>query len=199
MIYWMAGHTTRFKALVAHDGMFNPLSFAGSTEELWFPSHEFGGTQLAPAARAVMEKWSPANYVGRWSTPMLIVHSQNDYRVDLSEGLQAFTALRLRAVPPVPVLPDETIRDQAAQPPALVGHSPRLWMNTWRRQRYLLVRWAINAIALFAAVNDSRHAVRRRAGQLMIVALVFGIVNAFVRPILTILSCPSCFSACSPW
>jgi dipeptidyl aminopeptidase/acylaminoacyl peptidase len=99
MIYWMAGHTTRFKALVAHDGMFNPLSFAGSTEELWFPSHEFGGTQLAPAARAVMEKWSPANYVGRWSTPMLIVHSQHDYRVDLSEGLQAFTALRLRAVP----------------------------------------------------------------------------------------------------
>lgn len=99
MIYWMAGHTNRFRTLVAHDGIFNPLSFTGSTEELWFPTHEFGGTPLAPGARALMEKWSPANFTGNWQTPMLVVHSQNDYRVDLSEGLQAFTALKLRGVP----------------------------------------------------------------------------------------------------
>ena len=99
MIYWMAGHTTRFRALMAHDGVFNPLSMAGTTEELWFPTWEFGGTQLSPAARSIMEKWSPANFASRWSTPMLIVHSQKDYRLDLSEGLQAFTALRLRGVP----------------------------------------------------------------------------------------------------
>ena len=99
MIYWMAGHTTRFRTLVAHDGIFNPVSMSGSTEELWFPLWEFGGSLLAPAARARMEKWSPANYVQNWSTPMLIVHSQTDFRVDLSEGLQAFTALRLRKVP----------------------------------------------------------------------------------------------------
>ena len=99
MMYWMAGHTTRFRTLVAHDGIFNPLSFAGSTEELWFPTYEFGGTQLSPTARVLMEKWSPVNFIGNWATPMLIVHSQNDYRVDLSEGMQAFTALKLRGVP----------------------------------------------------------------------------------------------------
>jgi dipeptidyl aminopeptidase/acylaminoacyl peptidase len=99
MIYWMAGQTSRFKALVAHDGVFNPLSMAGSTEELWFPHHEFGGTPLSPAARANMEKWSPANFVSRWSTPLLVVHSENDFRVDVSEGFQAFTAARLRNVP----------------------------------------------------------------------------------------------------
>jgi dipeptidyl aminopeptidase/acylaminoacyl peptidase len=99
MIYWMAGHTTRFKALVAHDGAFNPLSMSGSTEELWFPIWEFGGTALQPSARAIMEKWSPANYIQNWSTPMLIVHSQNDFRLDVSEGYQAFTALQLRKVP----------------------------------------------------------------------------------------------------
>jgi len=99
MIYWMAGHTTRFRALVAHDGIFNPLSMAGTTEEQWFPLWEFGGSALTPSARTIMEKWSPANFVQNWSTPMLIVHSQNDFRVDLSEGLQAFTALRLRKVP----------------------------------------------------------------------------------------------------
>lgn len=99
MIYWMAGHTRRFRALMAHDGVFNPLSMAGSTEELWFPTWEFGGSQLSGTARSIMEKWSPANYVTQWTTPMLIVHSQRDYRVDLSEGLQAFTAAKLRGLP----------------------------------------------------------------------------------------------------
>jgi dipeptidyl aminopeptidase/acylaminoacyl peptidase len=99
MIYWMAGHTTRFRTLVAHDGIFNPLSMSGTTEELWFPLWEFGGSPLSPVARSIMEKWSPANYVQNWTTPMLIVHSQSDFRVDLSEGLQAFTALKLRKIP----------------------------------------------------------------------------------------------------
>jgi len=99
MIYWMAGQTNRFRTLVAHDGIFNPLSFSGTTEELWFPIHEFGGTPLMPSARATMEKWSPANYTSRWQTPMLIVHGQEDYRVDVSEGFQAYTALRLRGLP----------------------------------------------------------------------------------------------------
>ncbi len=99
MIYWMAGRTTRFKTLIAHDGIFNPLSMAGTTEELWFPTWEFGGLPWEPAARATIEKWSPANFTGNWRTPMLVIHSQLDYRVDISEGLQAFTALRLRNIP----------------------------------------------------------------------------------------------------
>ena len=99
MIYWMAGQTDRFRVLVAHDGILNPLSMTGTTEELWFPAWEFGGTQLSQVGRATMEKWSPANYLDKWKTPMLVVHGQLDYRVDLSEGLQAFTALKLRHVP----------------------------------------------------------------------------------------------------
>lgn len=99
MIYWMAGHTNRFRALMAHDGIFNSLSMAGTTEELWFPIWEFGGSPFTPAGRAIVEKWSPANFVAYWSTPMLVVHSQKDYRVDVSEGLQAFTALRLKKLP----------------------------------------------------------------------------------------------------
>jgi dipeptidyl aminopeptidase/acylaminoacyl peptidase len=99
MIYWIAGHTNRFKVLVAHDGMFNSRSFAGSTEELWFPNRESGGSLESSPARATMEQWSPANFVENWSTPMLVVHGQKDYRVDVSEGYQAFTALKLRGVP----------------------------------------------------------------------------------------------------
>jgi len=97
MVYWIAGHTDRFKVLVDHDGVFNPVSMAGTTEELWFVNWEFGGTPYGN--RALYEKWSPLNFVQNWKTPMLIVHSQLDYRVDLSEGYQAFTALKVRGVP----------------------------------------------------------------------------------------------------
>ena len=96
MIYWLEGHTDRFRALVAHDGVFNTSSMAGSTEELWFVQWEFGGPPYGD--RALYDEWSPMNFVSSWKTPMLIVHSQLDYRVDLSEGLQAFTALRTRGV-----------------------------------------------------------------------------------------------------
>ncbi len=99
MIYWLAGHTDRFKTLVAHDGVFNTESMAGSTEELWFPIHEFGGPVTSPGGRALLEQWSPARFTDRWKTPMLIVHSQLDYRVDVSEGYQAWTALKLRGLP----------------------------------------------------------------------------------------------------
>ncbi len=124
MVYWMAGQTRRFKALVAHDGIFNPLSMAGTTEELWFPHWEFGGPPSEPAARATIEKWSPANFAQKWATPMLIIHGQLDYRVDVSEGLQAFTALRLRSVPgKLLYFPDE---DHFVTKP----RNRRLWWGT---------------------------------------------------------------------
>ena len=96
MILWMAGHTDRFKVLVDHDGVFNPVSMAGSTEELWFTDWEFGGS--VHRNRDLYEKWSPLNHVNNWKTPMLIIHSQLDYRVDLSEGYQAFTAAKRMGV-----------------------------------------------------------------------------------------------------
>ena len=97
MVYWIAGHTDRFKVLVDHDGVFNTVSMAGSTEELWFTDWEFGGNPYAN--RDLYRQWNPLNFVENWKTPMLIVHSQLDYRVDLSEGYQAFTAAKRMGVP----------------------------------------------------------------------------------------------------
>ncbi|MGH7676242.1 MAG: prolyl oligopeptidase family serine peptidase [Gemmatimonadales bacterium] len=97
MVAWLAGHTDRFKVLVDHDGVFNTTSMGGSTEELWFTEWEFGGP--VHANRPLYEQWSPLNFVERWKTPILFVHGQNDYRVDVSEGFQAFTAARRMGVP----------------------------------------------------------------------------------------------------
>jgi dipeptidyl aminopeptidase/acylaminoacyl peptidase len=97
MIYWIGTQTRRFTCLIAHDGVFDPESMYGSTEELWFPEWEFGGTPWN--SRETYRRWSPENFSQNLRTPMLIVHSQLDYRVDVSQGFEAFTALKRQGVP----------------------------------------------------------------------------------------------------
>ncbi|MEP7325544.1 MAG: phage holin family protein [Gemmatimonadota bacterium] len=57
--------------------------------------------------------------------------------------------------------------------------------------RTLFIRWVINALALYVAVNvvGGIH-FTGTAGQLLIVAALFGIVNSALRPVLTVLTCP---------
>ncbi len=97
MINWIEGHTNRFKCLVTHDGMFNAESAWGSTEEIWFNNWEFKGPPYDN--RALYEKWSPHQYAKNFKTPMLVVHGQKDYRLDVSEGFQLFTTLQMQGVP----------------------------------------------------------------------------------------------------
>jgi dipeptidyl aminopeptidase/acylaminoacyl peptidase len=97
MINWILGHTDRFKCLVSHDGMFNADSAWGSTEELWFNEWEFQGTPWTN--REIYRKWSPHLSAANFKTPTLVIHSQKDYRLDVSEGLQLFTTLQRMNVP----------------------------------------------------------------------------------------------------
>jgi dipeptidyl aminopeptidase/acylaminoacyl peptidase len=97
MIDWILGHTNRFKCLVSHDGMFNTESAYGSTEELWFPEWEFGGTPWDN--REGYRKWSPHLFAAQFKTPTLVVHGQLDYRLDVSEGFQLFTTLQRLNIP----------------------------------------------------------------------------------------------------
>lgn len=97
MINWILGHTSRFKCLVSHDGMFNTESAYGSTEELWFNAWEFKGEPWTN--RVLYQKWSPHQYASQFKTPTLVVHGQLDYRLDVSEGFQLFTTLQRLKVP----------------------------------------------------------------------------------------------------
>jgi dipeptidyl aminopeptidase/acylaminoacyl peptidase len=96
-INWILGHTNRFKCLVSHDGMFNTESAWGTTEELWFNEWEFKGTPYTN--RELYRKWSPHLSATDFKTPTLVVHSQRDYRLDVSEGFQLFTTLQRLGVP----------------------------------------------------------------------------------------------------
>jgi dipeptidyl aminopeptidase/acylaminoacyl peptidase len=107
MINWIAGHTDRFNALVCHDGVFNLESEYGTTEELWFPEWEYGGTPWEK--REIYEKWSPHRYIHNAKTPMLVIHGANDFRVPEEQAFQLFTSLqRLGIKSKFLYFPDET-------------------------------------------------------------------------------------------
>src|SRR5207249_11631520 len=57
MLYWIAGRTGRFKVLVDHDGVVNPLSLAGATEELGFVDREVCGSPYDNPA--LLRQWAP--------------------------------------------------------------------------------------------------------------------------------------------
>jgi len=97
MANWILGHTNRFKCIVSHDGTFNTESAYGTTEELWFPEWEFKGPPWKN--RELYRKFSPHLFADKFKTPTLVVHGQNDYRLDVSEGFQLFTTLQRLKIP----------------------------------------------------------------------------------------------------
>jgi dipeptidyl aminopeptidase/acylaminoacyl peptidase len=97
MINWIAGNwPDRFTCLVSHDGIFDNRTMYYATEELWFPEHEFSGTEYQnPAAYA---KFNPIDYVSKWKTPTLVVHGGQDFRIPDSQGIAVFTALQRQGI-----------------------------------------------------------------------------------------------------
>ncbi len=98
MVNWIAGNwPDRFDCLVNHDGVFDQRMMYYTTEELWFPEWENGGPYYENPAN--YEKYNPVNHVDQWQTPMLVIHGQLDYRVPVTQGIAAFTALQRRGIP----------------------------------------------------------------------------------------------------
>ncbi len=99
-VFWLAGnHQKRFKAFIAHDGIFNLESMYGSTEELFFVNHDLGGPYWQRPQPETWQVDSPHKYVANWDTPILIIHGGKDFRIPDTEAMQAFTAARLLGIP----------------------------------------------------------------------------------------------------
>jgi dipeptidyl aminopeptidase/acylaminoacyl peptidase len=133
MANWVLGHTDRFKCIVSHDGMFNSTSAWGTTEELWFNEWEFKGTPYTN--RALYDKWSPHLSATNFKTPTLVIHGQLDYRLDVSEGFQLFTALQRLGVPSKMLyFPDEghwVLKPQNSQ---LWYKTVNDWVDQWTKK-----------------------------------------------------------------
>ncbi|MDR1346780.1 MAG: S9 family peptidase [Bacteroidales bacterium] len=98
-VYWLAGHhQKRFKAFIAHCGMFNFESWYGTTEELFFANHDIEGPYWkTPIPKSY--SFSPHKFAGRWDTPILVIHGGNDFRIPYTEGMQAFNAAQIQGIP----------------------------------------------------------------------------------------------------
>jgi dipeptidyl aminopeptidase/acylaminoacyl peptidase len=132
MADWILGHTTRFRCIVSHDGMFNPESAYGTTDELWFNEWEFKGTPWTN--RALYRKWSPMLAETNFKTPTLVVHSQLDYRLDVSEGYQLFTTLQREHVPSKMLyFPDEGHWILTPQNSQLWYKTVNDWVDQWTK------------------------------------------------------------------
>ena len=110
-VYWLAGnHNKRFKAFIAHCGIFDMKAMYTTTEEMFFENWESGGPfwdKNNPAAQKSFAQ-SPVNFIEKWDTPILVSHGVHDYRVPYTQGLAAFNAARMRNIPArLVVFPDE--------------------------------------------------------------------------------------------
>ncbi|QQR88474.1 MAG: S9 family peptidase [Flavobacteriales bacterium] len=98
MVNWIAGRWKEpWKALVSHCGVFDSRSMGYSTEELWFSDWENGGSSFKHPEKA--DVFNPALFVKDWSVPMLVIHGDLDFRIPITQGISAFTALQEKGVP----------------------------------------------------------------------------------------------------
>jgi dipeptidyl aminopeptidase/acylaminoacyl peptidase len=100
--FWLAGHhNKRFKAFIAHCGMFNLESQYGATEEMFFVNKDLGGPYWDKNNKVAQNSYanSPHRFVQNWDTPILIISGGKDFRIPYTESMQAFNAAQLLGIP----------------------------------------------------------------------------------------------------
>lgn len=101
-IYWLAGHNEnhRFKAFLAHNGMFNFEQQYLETEELWFTNWDLGGPFWDKSNAKAQKSYaqSPHRFVDNWNTPLCVIHSEFDFRIVASQGMAAYNAAKLKGL-----------------------------------------------------------------------------------------------------
>ena len=89
---WIVGRDTRFKAAVAQRGVYNLISMRGVTDIPYFNDRETGTTPWENVSS--MWAMSPIALAPRVQTPLLLEHSEQDYRVPVSQAEELYLALR---------------------------------------------------------------------------------------------------------
>ena len=93
MTNWIISHTDRFKAAVSERSISNWNSFFGTSDiGYYFAEEEVGGVPWANPQHYAQN--SPITYVRDVKTPVLIIHSEEDYRCPIEQGEQLFVALK---------------------------------------------------------------------------------------------------------
>ena len=137
-VYWIAGHHDhRFKAFIAHDGIFNMEMQYLETEEKWFANWDMGGAywekQNVTAQRTFRN--SPHLFVDKWDTPILCIHGEKDYRILANQAMAAFDAAKMRGVPAeMLIFPDENHWVLKPQNGILWQRTFYAWLDKWLKE-----------------------------------------------------------------
>ncbi len=131
-VYWMAGHhDKRFKAFIAHDGMFNLDQQYLETEEMFFVNWDLGGPYWDEANKETYSN-SPHLFVDKWDTPIMVIHGEKDYRILASQGMSAFNAAKLQGIPAeLLIFPDENHWVVKPQNGILWQREFFRWLDRW--------------------------------------------------------------------
>ncbi|KAK3312042.1 prolyl oligopeptidase [Apodospora peruviana] len=103
MMNWIQGNDLgrKFKALVTIDSVYNIRSMVVESDNL-SGGPEFNGSNYPWVNNGEdLERWNPSNpkLLKNWTTPMLVIHNDRDYRLPVTEGIAAFTTLQMRGTP----------------------------------------------------------------------------------------------------
>ncbi len=134
-VYWLAGHhENRFKAFIAHDGIFNMEMQYLETEEKWFANWDMGGAYWDKDNKVAQRTFanSPHKFVDKWNTPILCIHGEKDYRILASQAMAAFDAAIMRGVPAeLLIFPDENHWVLRPQNGILWQRTFFNWLDRW--------------------------------------------------------------------
>jgi dipeptidyl aminopeptidase/acylaminoacyl peptidase len=95
MMAWMNGHTTRYKAMVCHAGVYDWVAQMAS-DVVRGRDRALGGFPWEKPQK-VLEQ-SAHSYAKSFKTPTLVVHNQQDFRVPVTQGFEYYTTLRMLGV-----------------------------------------------------------------------------------------------------
>ncbi|MFP4479149.1 MAG: alpha/beta hydrolase family protein [Candidatus Izemoplasmatales bacterium] len=97
MTNWIVGHTNRFKAAVTQRSISNWLSFYGTSDiGYYFASDQTAGHPILDLDRLYSQ--SPIKYAMDIQTPLLLIHSDKDYRCPMEQAQQLYAILKTRGV-----------------------------------------------------------------------------------------------------
>ena len=134
-VYWLAGHhNKRFKAFIAHDGIFNMEMQYLETEEKWFANWDMGGAYWDKKNQIAQRTFanSPHLFVDKWDTPILCIHGEKDYRILANQGMAAFDAAKMRGVEAqLLIFPDENHWVLKPQNGILWQRTFFNWLDKW--------------------------------------------------------------------
>ena len=137
-VYWLAGnHQKRFKAFIAHCGVFDEEMEYMTTDEMFFDNWEKGGAPWEKDNPVAMKSFagSPHQFVANWDTPILVITGENDFRIPYTQSLAAFNSAQLLGVPSkLLIFPSESHWVLSPQNGILWQREFKGWLDQWLKE-----------------------------------------------------------------